>query len=127
MIPVLDSSAVLSVLCEEPGAEAVVEVLAVSEISAVNFAELVGKLCEWGARPDAARETLLALGISVIDHGLAQSVETGALRPVTRAFGLSLGDRACLALARTRNAPVFTADRIWEKLEIDVAINVIRN
>ena len=126
MTTVLDASAVLSLLREEPGGDAVAEVLTYSSISAVNFSELVAKLCEWGADADEARQTLVELGLHVIDFDLPQAVEAGALRPRTRSAGLSLGDRACLALAQARGAQALTADRSWAALDIGVEIRVIR-
>jgi PIN domain nuclease of toxin-antitoxin system len=64
------------------------------------------------------------LAVVPFDEELAR--QTGALRPATRSLGLSLGDRACLALAQREQLPILTADRIWAKLDLGIAIKVVR-
>jgi PIN domain nuclease of toxin-antitoxin system len=110
---VLDASAVLALMNSEPGHEDVADVLADALLSAVNLAEVVSKLAERGMPAAEALADTLSLGMRVIplDAGLAGIV--GALRPLTKAAGLSLGDRCCLALAQQRNAVVVTCERAW--------------
>jgi PIN domain nuclease of toxin-antitoxin system len=123
---VLDASAVLAHLNGEPGAERVAAYLGDALICAVNFAEVVTKLVERGAALSLIRPALSRYGfeIAVFDEDLA--VRTGALRTKTKAFGLSLGDRACLALAERSGLPVLTADRMWKDLGLAVTIEVLR-
>jgi ribonuclease VapC len=113
---VLDSSAVLALLLDEPGADRVKAALPGAFLSTVNFAEVVSKLCERGMPANEARAAIETIGAEVVDYGVEQACITGDLRNSTRSAGLSLGDRACLALARQRNVPAITADTAWGKL-----------
>ena len=110
---VLDSSAVLAVLLEEAGADRVETVLPGALLSAVNLAEVVSKLCERGMPADEVLLAVAALGVDIVAYDGEQARLTGELRPLTRAAGLSLGDRACLALSRLRQLPALTADAAW--------------
>lgn len=112
----LDSSAVLAVLFNEPGADAVKSALPGALLSTVNLAEVITKLGEKGLPTDAARAAIEVLGAEIIDFEFDQACLTGELRTVTRSAGLSLGDRACLALSRKKNLPAITADHVWGKL-----------
>jgi PIN domain nuclease of toxin-antitoxin system len=125
---VLDTSAVLAYLFEEVGAEQVAPVLEAGAgvISSVNYAELVGKLIDQGMPATLIRETLSGLELELVDHDQAQAFLTGELRAASKAFGLSLGDRACLALAIVRQLPVLTADRAWLNVAVQAAVRVIR-
>ncbi len=113
-------------LGREPGHERVASVLSSTVMSAVNLAEVVSSLINKGFPAADARGTAESLGIETVplDEGLA--LDTGALREATSAHGLSLGDRACLALARSLGAPALTADRSWAKLSLDVEVQLIR-
>ena len=113
---ILDSSAVLALLLGEPGAEKVKLALPGALLSAVNFAEVVTKLCERGMPQNQARAAIETIGVEIVDFGVDQACITGDLRNRTRSIGLSLGDRACLALAQQRNLPAITADTAWGKL-----------
>ncbi len=126
MNAVIDASALLAMLQDEPGGDRVAEALPDAVISAVNVSEVVAKLCDNGFKPDQVRETLDMLPLNVVDFDLPQAVEAGALRPRTRALGLSLGDRACLALAARSGASAMTTDRAWAQLEIGISVDVIR-
>jgi len=126
MTAVIDASALLAMLQGEPGAERVAEVLNDATISAVNLSEVVAKLTDNGVTSDAARATLESLSLNVIAFDTGQAVEAGLLRRSTRALGLSLGDRACLALAARTGRPAMTTDRHWARLEIAVNVDVIR-
>lgn len=125
---VLDTSAVLAYLFEEAGAEMVAPVLEAGSglISSVNYAELVSKLIDQGMPPAIIRETLFALELELVDHDEAQAFMTGELRAASKALGLSLGDRACLALGILRQLPVVTADRAWLNLPVRTEVRAIR-
>lgn len=114
--PVLDSSAVLALLLGEPGAERVAATLPGARLSTVNLAEIISKLCEKGMPTDQAYMAVESLGIEIVPFTAGQAVLSGSLRPLTRAFGLSLGDRACLALARDLDEHVLTADTAWAQV-----------
>jgi len=123
---VLDASAVLAVLHDEPGAGAVAALLDNAAVSAVNIAEVGARLVDSGMPPPLAGEAIRALGLEIMpfDADLAQA--STALRQGTRHRGLSLGDRACLALAQKLGVPAVTADRAWRDLGVPVSITLIR-
>jgi PIN domain nuclease of toxin-antitoxin system len=123
---VLDASAFLCLLGAEPGADAVAAALPHAAISAVNLAEVVAKLRERGLSADEIRAALAGLSLDVRPFTTEQAYAAGDLRPATRALGLSLGDRACLALARELDAPALTADRQWLGLKLGIDIRVVR-
>ena len=123
---VLDSSAVLASLRDEPGGQEAEALFASSLISAVNLAEIVGRLIDLGYGEQAARARVQSGAYSVADFDHALGFKAGVLRGVTRQLGLSLGDRACLALAEREGLPVLTADRSWASLDIGVEIRLIR-
>ncbi|MGD9890785.1 MAG: PIN domain-containing protein [Dehalococcoidia bacterium] len=124
---VVDSSAVLTLVQNEPGAaEAASVVAAGALISSVNFSEVVAKLADRGIPEREIRARLARLVLQIVAFDTDQALRAGMLRPVTREAGLSLGDRACLALAQGRNLPVVTADRTWQSLTISVEIRLIR-
>ena len=134
MSNVFDASALLVALRKERGFERVRDALesdAGSVISAVNWAEVLSKLAEHGEDPDnvsrrLVRGGMLGQGLNVRELDEAQAREIARLRPLTRQLGLSIGDRACLALARTEGGAVLTADRAWETLDVGVQIVRIR-
>ena len=123
---VLDSSALTAVLRGEPGAAIVAPTLAAAWISAVNLAEAFTKMIERGAPPAEAAATIAGLSLQIVDFDRDQALAAAALRPLTRSAGLSLGDRACLALGKLRSLPVLTADRVWKDLDLGVEIRLIR-
>jgi ribonuclease VapC len=112
-VVVLDASAVLALMDGEPGQGAVAAVLPGALVSSVNLAEVVAKLAECGMPALEAHADALALGIDVVSFDGDRALEVGALRPLTRAAGLSLGDRCCIALARRRHATVLTTEARW--------------
>jgi PIN domain nuclease of toxin-antitoxin system len=122
----LDASAVLARVFREPGAERVADSLPGASVSAVNFAEVVGKLIDLGAPVEAAAAVGRDLGLTILPFEEVDAVEAGIMRATTRALGLSLGDRACLALARRLQMPVLTADRAWADLDLGVEVVLIR-
>jgi len=123
---VLDASALLAFLQDEPGARVVESVLEDSGISTVNWAEVVQKAVGSGVDIDGMREELEALGVSMAPFDREQAEATGLLWKETKRHGLSLGDRACLWLGRSLGATVFTTDRVWKKLKIGVEIQILR-
>jgi PIN domain nuclease of toxin-antitoxin system len=123
---VLDSSAVLAVINAERGAARVIEVLDGALLSAVNHAEVMTKLIDRGVDRELARATVLKIGVEIIDFGLDLADRTGELRRETRHLGLSLGDRACLALAESEGLPAMTADKKWAGANLGVDIRIIR-
>lgn len=124
---VLDASAVIAVLNQEPGAERLTtNVLAHACCSSVNAAEVQRKLVGRGLDPDHAWHDVTAVVRQVFAFTADQAKNAGSLIAQTRTSGLSLGDRACLALALDLHAPVYTADRSWKNLKLPVSIHVIR-
>jgi PIN domain nuclease of toxin-antitoxin system len=121
---VLDSSAVLALLQNEPGAALVGGVIARSILCSVNFTEIVTKLIERGIpAQDAVMITRgLPFAVAVYDEDLAAAA--GVLWAQTRDVGLSLGDRACLALAAREALPALTADRRWREAEAEIGVRV---
>ncbi len=124
---VLDASALLAILNQEPGAETLTpELLSRAAISTVNLAEAHGKLVGRGLPPGDAWEAV----VSVIGEAVPFSAEhariAGDLVVQTRPLGLSLGDRACLALGLAWKAPVYTADKSWKKVKVGASVHVIR-
>ena len=113
---VLDASAVLCLIRAEPGAEAVKAALPGSVISAVNLEEVVKKLSDLGMDGVLISAVLDPLQLNAIDFDGDQARACGMLRPATRGRGLSLGDRACLALAARLDATALTTDRVWSEL-----------
>jgi ribonuclease VapC len=124
---VLDASALLAILNQEPGAERITpELLSAAATSTVNLAEVHGKLVGRGLNADEAWEATLSPIREAVAFTSEHARLTGDLAVQTRALGLSLGDRACLALGLALKAPVYTADRSWKKLKVSVRIHVIR-
>ena len=124
---VLDASALLAVLNREPGADRLTpQLLGMATSSTVNLAEVQSKLVDRGLSPDDAWEATLSPIREAMAFTAEQAKSTGSLIAQTRALGLSLGDRACLALALALNAPVYTADKSWKNLKLGVRIHVIR-
>jgi ribonuclease VapC len=124
---VLDASALLALLQSEPGAALVATALTSgSIIGAVNFSEVVAKLRDRGMSEADARAALGQLPLSIIAFDLALAYAAGLLRPQTRAAGLSLGDRACLALALSLGLEVLTTDRSWATLGLGITVTIIR-
>lgn len=122
----LDASAVLAMVFDEPGTERVEEVLLHARMSSANLSEVVAKL--YDRRIDMERVELILSNFTIetvqFDRDLAE--RAGHLRPLTRHLGLSLGDRACLATAQATGCTVLTADRAWAELDLGIKIETIR-
>jgi len=123
---VLDASALLALVNQEPGQDIVAAVLPRSLVSAVNASELVAKLTDQGMPEDEVQDVLAALNLTVVPFDEGQGLVAGYLRALTKYLGLLLGDRACLALGLQTQCPVVTADKAWAKLELGVEVQVIR-
>jgi PIN domain nuclease of toxin-antitoxin system len=95
-------------------------------ISSVNLAEVLTRLPELGVPEDTAENAVAELSLRVIAFDEAQARAAARLRPVTRHAGLSLGDRACLALANAAGCPAVTADRAWAGISAGVSVILIR-
>lgn len=122
----LDASALLVLLAREPGADVLTHVLGSAAASTVNLAEVQSKLVDRGMDAEEAWEATVSSGAELINFTPEQARIAGGLVRQTRPLGLSLGDRACLALGIALKAPIYTADRSWKKLKLPVAIHVIR-
>lgn len=125
-IAVLDSSAVLAVLQQESGREQVITVLDHAVLCAVNSAEIQSKLIRDGMSAHEARIALDGCVQNVLPFDARHADIAASLITQTRPYGLSVGDRACLALAMALNAPVYTTDRAWAQLQVGVEIRLIR-
>ena len=125
---VLDASAVLALLQAEPGSDAVLSRIehGACRISAVNLTEVLTRLIDRGMTAHDAEAAFDALELAVSPFDDAAARACAALRPASRAFGLSIGDRACLALAQSQKLPALTADRAWAQLDCGVVIEQIR-
>ena len=120
---VLDASALLAWLQAEPGADAVR--LEGALINSVNWSEVLQKVEQKGVAVEGVREELEALGLKLQAFSLEEGQRAAALYAVTKAYGLSLGDRACLATALILDGVAVTAERAWSKLE-EVRVRQIR-
>lgn len=129
---VLDASALLAFLQDEPGAPRVAEALLRGAcMSAVNWAEVLSILARYGAAPEVEADRLLrrhglAELLEIVPFDARHALDCASLHASTRAAGLSLGDRACLALGRQRRAAVLTADRAWSAVPLKVRVVQIR-
>jgi ribonuclease VapC len=125
-VHVLDASAILCVFYQENGAKDVERLLNSAIVSAVNYAEAISKLHERNVAADVITAILADFKPSIIDFDVQQSINTAALRNTTRSKGLSLGDRACLALAASRNAIAVTTDKAWKDFDSIARIMLVR-
>ena len=123
---VLDASAILTVINGERGFEIVLNLLSNASASAVNISEVVSKLQERGGSDAAIDNILAGFEINVVAFDFEQAMMAGKLRRQTRGKGLSFGDRACLALAASRNSIAVTTDKAWENVENVASIKLVR-
>ena len=129
---ILDASALLAYLHDEPGADEVENALNQgSYISIINWAEVLSKIADLGEDPQEIvqhfeEEGLLGSSLDILEFTKEDALTVARLRPVTRSFGLSFGDRACIALGQRLNLPILTSDRSWTNLNLNIQINLIR-
>jgi PIN domain nuclease of toxin-antitoxin system len=121
---VLDASALLALLFAEPGHERVAAVAADASASTVNLAEVLTRFVRDGHSVAAVLQQLETYTIELVPFDDMHAAEVALLWPSTRQAGLSLADRACLALALDRKLPVLTADRTWAELRLPIDIRL---
>lgn len=125
---ILDTSALLAYLWKEPGEVRVAQLLTTEHclLGTTNLAELVSKIVERGFPHDEIQNLVNSFNVDIVPLSQEQALLSGVLRQTTRHLGLSLGDRACLALTKTLDGIAVTADRPWLTLGLDIAIECIR-
>lgn len=127
---VLDASSVIALINREKGCEIVEKYLEDSIISTVNFAEVIAVVNRELFKTEADRIEGLKLITDtlpqIIDFDINQAIISAEFDSITKKYGLSLGDRACLALAKYKSIPVLTADKAWSKLNLGIKIKLIR-
>jgi ribonuclease VapC len=122
-VSIFDSSALIALMRGEPGWEVAAEYAENAIICAVNLSEVVAKFVREGGDPDQIAFHIRATELRVVDFDAGLAFEAGNLIRQTAAFGLSLGDRACLALAKRETLPVLTSDTAWR--DVDIGVNLI--
>ena len=125
-VTIADASAILALLKQEPLGKLDPRRLFRATISAVNLSEVLERLCSGGLSESEADSAVAELSLRVADFDEPQARLAAYLRPRTRRAGLSLGDRACLALGLQLGSPVITADRAWASLDVGVEVVLIR-
>jgi ribonuclease VapC len=130
MMYVMDASALLALMQGEPGSDVVDELIQDQECvaSSVNIAEVGTKLIDKGLAPAQLARTLKELNVQPIDFDLEQATLCASLRLSTKHVGLSIGDRACLALAQLVKGTAVTGDSAWSDVAeaVDVKVLMIR-
>jgi len=126
MTVVVDASALLAYLHDEPGGSAVAEVLDGAWMSCVNWSEVLQKALHRDVDIEGMEQEFIDIGLNFVPFTTHQAEIASLLWQQTRKHGLSLVDRACLALSIDKNLPVLTADRAWRELNLDVKISVLR-
>ena len=128
MIHVLDASALLALAHGERGYELVEEIIQSKQtvVSSVNIAEVGAKLIDNGLPETQLLRILQQFQVDIVDFNIEQAVRSASIRPLTRSFGLSLGDRACLSLAQLMGGCVVTADRVWSDVEDLLKVKIIQ-
>lgn len=122
----MDASAILAVLNGERGRDRAMKAMSSGRICAINLAEVVSNMAEEGVRETEIESWAQRLPVIVVDFDRDLAMQAGFLRKTTSHKGLSLGDRACLALAMRENLPVMTGDRAWTDLDLPVEVVLIR-
>ena len=127
MIFVLDASALLAVSQGEKGADFVMELIETKDcvISSVNMSEVACKMLEFGLPQKQLKRAVEQFTIDVIDFNQEQAMACAELRPLTKSAGLSLGDRACLGLAKLMDGTAVTSDRPWMAIAEAVGVKLL--
>ena len=127
MIHVLDSSVLLAVSKGEKGSEFAMDLMESNDcvISSVNMAEVASKMLDLGLPPTELKRAFGLFNLDVIDFNEEQAFTSAELRPITKSAGLSLGDRACLGLAKLMNGTAVTSDRPWLDVAEAVGVKVL--
>lgn len=123
---ILDASALLALLGDEPGGALVAPLLDGAVISTVNWSEVLARYVDLGLDTAGREGEIESLGVSLAPFTSRQAEIAAGLLPLTRKAGLSLGDRACLALALDLGGQPVTADRAWGRVDVGVAVTLIR-
>jgi PIN domain nuclease of toxin-antitoxin system len=123
---VLDASALLAFLFRETGHEQVAPYLDDCCILTVNLSEVIGRFVRDGHDAQAVLNKILSTTIEMVPFSVQQAGIAALLLPLTKPFGLSFADRACLSLAMMQKAPVLTADRVWQQIGLEIDIKLIR-
>ncbi len=123
---ILDASALLALLQSETGADRVQAVLSKAVISSVNWSEVVQKLSVFDENAADIRPELEAIGLKIVPFTAQQAEICASLWAMSKPYGLSLGDRACIALGIQKKKTVLTADKVWTQLTLPIQIEVIR-
>jgi PIN domain nuclease of toxin-antitoxin system len=123
---ILDSSAVIAALQGEPGGQVARAAASTGAISAINVAEVVSKLVQYGATEDDALAMARDFGVEMAAMDERQAELAGLFHARTRKHGVSMGDAFCLALAMQLDLPVLTTDRRWSALDLGVEVRLIR-
>lgn len=95
-------------------------------MSSVNWSEVLQKSMARGVTTDGLHDDIIGLGTRIVSFDVEDAEMAAALSPLTRSIGLSLGDRACIALGRRLRLPVLTADRVWETIDVGVEVRTVR-
>ena len=123
---VVDASAILALINSERGKEEVEKILSDAIVSSVNFSEVITVTNRNGFKEEEIVNLLKNIFPNIIDFNYEQACIAASFDRDTKALGLSLGDRSCLALAKYKDCSVLTADRSWKELQIGVDIRLIR-
>jgi PIN domain nuclease of toxin-antitoxin system len=123
---VIDASALIALLLDEPGQQAVEQHIGTAAISTVNLAEVLARASRERISSRILLPKLEALGLTIVDFDQPQAVIASDIRARARGYGLGLADCCCIALAMNRAWPVLTADRAWASLGFDIDIRLIR-
>ncbi len=126
MSVVHDASSLLAVAFREPGGDVARAALRGSLISSVNWSEVIQKVQARGKDTTQLAQLYAGLGVTIVPFGVGTAERAASLYAETRAYGLSLGDRACLALGLETGREVYTADRPWTEISLAIKVTTIR-
>lgn len=122
---VFDTSAILALIKMEQGHETVAKYLDNAIVSSVNFSEVATILSREGFGQEEVIRSLSDTFLHIIDFDSEQALVVASIDEVTRHYNLSLADKACLALARKKNLPVLTANKLWRNLDLNIETKTI--